>query len=150
MEYSDLDRFGRFRPDQRGDTGEYQASGDGKEVQNSAFVHGSIRDYRMPDDCSAIGFQQSACHSGARWNQLDEPKRLISFQTANSYSAHRGSLLFLRFERTVLSAQVRTFTFSWVDRRPVLFCTICAIFIQGPMVACPRNLCAWKKHHEIG
>src|SRR5271165_6664106 len=24
-----------------------------------------------------------------RWNQLDEPKRLISFQTATSYSVHR-------------------------------------------------------------
>ena len=111
MEYSDLDRFGRLRPNERGNTGEYQAGGDGNAVQKFAFVHGSIRDYRMPDDCLATGFQQSACHSAARSNQLDEPKRLISFQTANSYSAHRGSL-FLRFERTALSAQVRTFAFS--------------------------------------
>src|SRR5271166_3156503 len=108
MEYSDLDRFGRLRPNERGDTGEYQAGGDGNEVQKFAFVHGSIRDYRMPDDYLATDFEQSACHSAARWNQLDEPKRLISFQTANSYSAHRGSL-FLRFERTALSTPSSNF-----------------------------------------
>ena len=64
MENSDLDRFGRLRPDDRRDTGQYQAGGDGSEVR-FAFVHGSIRDYRMPDDSLAPGFQQSACHPGA-------------------------------------------------------------------------------------
>ncbi len=40
-----------------------QAGGDCNEFQKLASVHGSIRDYRMPDDCLASGFEQSLCHS---------------------------------------------------------------------------------------
>src|SRR5260370_38979904 len=46
--------------------------------------------YRMPDGFLATDFKQSACHSGPMNQRNATKKRLISFSSANSCSAHRN------------------------------------------------------------